>query len=120
MSPRAGLAILLFGAALLPASLHSEEITAEPATAVLHQVSTPWRAVVTRGPAEPGARALFIEADAGRLAVKVSRGRRPVTADEPGPATDLLRVLQESCTPLPMQRAEAVPVPRARVVSLEF
>jgi hypothetical protein len=120
MSPRAVLAILLSGATLLPAALHSEEITAEPTSAVLHQVSTTWRAVVTRGPAEPGARALFIEADAGRLAVKVSRGRRPASPDEPGPATDLLRVLQEGCTPLPMQRAAADPVPRARVVSLEF
>jgi hypothetical protein len=119
MLSRPILAVALLAATLLPATLRSEEIEVTAAPAVMHTTSTPWRAVVSRGTNEPRARARFTTADPGRLAVKVSRG--PRAADlAPEPASEFLRVLQESCTPMPFQRAEAEPVPRARVVSLEF
>ncbi|HPG23305.1 MAG TPA: hypothetical protein PLH75_11015 [Amaricoccus sp.] len=120
MTPRPMLAATLLAALLATPALHAEEPFARPAPAALRETAAPWRAVVvTRPPLATGPRALFAGADAGRLAVQVSRGRRP-SAPEIPPGTDLLRVLQDACAPLPLQRAEADPVPRARVVSLEF
>ncbi len=119
MTQRRILAACLCAIAVLPSALRAQERGGEPTPAVLHTISSPWRAVTMRPTVPTGARVVFSRFDAGRLAVQVSRGRRPDRA-EPEPGTDLLRVLQESCAPILVQRADADPVPRARVVSLDF
>jgi hypothetical protein len=120
MTSRPVLAATLLAVALAAPALRADERAPRAEPAALHSTAPPWRAVVvTRPPVTTGPRALFTRADAGRLTVQVSRGRRP-DSPAPMPDTALLRVLEENCAPLPLQRAEADPVPRARVVSLEF
>lgn len=119
MTPRRILAAALCAIVALSPALRAGEPGGEAVPAVLHATSSSWRAVTLRPTVPTGARVVFSRFDAGRLAVTVSRGRRPDRA-EPQPGADLLRVLQENCAPLPVQRADADAVPRARVVSLDF